>query len=671
MTPAERAADLRRALADANYRYHVLDEPLISDFEYDQLFHELVALEAAHPTLVVPESPTQRVGAAPAEAFAEVTHRVPMLSLANAFSAADVIAFDRRVHDGLGLAAEIAIDYACEPKFDGLAVSLIYEDGRFVQGATRGDGATGEDVTRNLRTIRAIPLALQTERPPKLLEVRGEVLMLKTDFAQVNARQVAAGQKPFVNPRNAAAGALRQLDPRRTAERQLSFFAYALGAADGFAVPETHHALLTALATLGFPVTHERAVVQGSAGLLDFFERMGLARSTLPFEIDGVVYKVDRFDWQRSLGFVSRAPRFAVAHKYPAEEACTRLEAIDVQVGRTGAITPVARLAPVFVGGVTVTHATLHNEDEIRRKDLRIGDIVVVRRAGDVIPEVARRVQRDAPRNEPYDLPTVCPECHSPILRDPGEAVARCSGGLICPAQVKQALLHFAQRRAMDIEGLGDKLVEQLVGAGWVKTPADLYGLDAVRLAGLERMGEKSAQNLIAAIDRSRATTLPRLLFALGIRHVGETTARDLARHFLTLDALLAADLAALQAVTDVGPVVAASLARFLGEPRNREVIDQLRRAGVHWPEEAAVREVVGPFSGKTCVITGTLKAMGRDEAKARIEAAGGKVTGSVSRKTGYLIAGDDAGSKLDQARGLGVTVLDEATFLVMLGAQA
>jgi DNA ligase (NAD+) len=588
-----------------------------------------------------------------------------MLSLANAFDEEDAASFDRRVREGLD---REEVEYACELKFDGLAVTLSYEDGIFVQGATRGDGAVGEDVTANLRTIHAIPLRLATRKPPRLLEVRGEVLMLRKDFEEVNRRALAAGEKTFVNPRNAAAGGLRQLDPRLTAKRRLSFFAYGVGAVEGWTLPPTHSKLLDALGEMGFPVSKDRRTAKGVAGLLQFYRDMAEKRPKLPYDIDGVVYKVNAFAEQNHLGYVSRAPRFAVAHKYPAEEATTELLEIDFQVGRTGAMTPVARLKPVFVGGTTVTNATLHNEDEIRRKDIWKGDTVVVRRAGDVIPEVAR-VEKKGPRNEPFEMPKKCPVCGSAVARSEDEAVARCTGGLFCAAQRKQSLLHFAGRRAMDIEGLGDKLVDQLVDAGIVRTPADLYKLGVAKLAALERMAEKSAANVSAAIEKSKQTTLGRFVYALGIRNVGEVTAKDLAAHFGTLDAIMDASVEQLQETPDVGPIVAESIAAFFREPHNREVVEQLRAAGVTWPEGAgASRAASGPFAGKIVVLTGTLSTMGRDDAKERIEAAGGKVTGSVSKKTDYVVAGAEAGSKLDRATELGVKVLDEGEFLEMLG---
>ena len=659
---ARRAAALRAAIDAHNRAYYVLDAPTVSDDEYDGLFRELQALESEYAALVSADSPTQRVGAEPAAEFAAVTHRLPMLSLNNAFSAAEVEAFDRRAREALGVDR---IEYAAEPKLDGLAISLSYENGVFTVGATRGDGNTGENVTRNLRTVRALPLKL-TGRLPPYLEVRGEVLMRRRDFAAMNAAQMAAGEKIFVNPRNAAAGSLRQLDSRITAKRPLVFFAYGLGAVEwgGIKPPRTHGALLSWLAELRFPVAKERAVVQGLEGMLDYYRRIGERRSELPFEIDGVVYKVNDFEQQLRLGFVSRAPRFAIAHKFPAEEMPTEVVDIEIQVGRTGALTPVARLKPVFVGGVTVTNATLHNEDEIRRKDVRIGDTVIVRRAGDVIPEVVRVIMEQRPaRTHEFTMPTRCPECGSAVVRLPGEAIARCSGGLVCPAQRKQALLHFAGRRAMDIEGLGDKLVDQLVDADRVRTPADIYRLDAAGLAGLERMAEKSAANVVAAIDKSRRTTLARFIFALGIRHVGETTAADLARHFGNLEALERADEIALLEVHDVGPVLAQSIRQFFAESHNRQVVAQLRAAGVQWPEAPPQRRPAGRFAGLLFVLTGALPSLSRDEAKALIEERGGKVAGSVSKKTNYVVAGADPGSKLDRAAALGVPVLDERGF--------
>jgi DNA ligase (NAD+) len=679
--PAARAAELRKSLEEHLYRYHVLDEPAIADAEYDALFNELVALEAAHPELATADSPTQRVGSKVLDGFASVTHRVPMLSLGNAFSEEDAQNFDRRCREGLGIGGE-EIDYACEPKFDGLAITLTYVDGVFVQGATRGDGAVGEDVTENLRTVRSIPLSLSSANGalPKLIEVRGEVLMLKKDFQSLNERQAAKGEKLFVNPRNAAAGTLRQLDSKLTASRPLAFFAYGIGTIEGADLPKSHSAMMDWLETLRFPATRERRVVKGLAGLLDFYKDIGSRRPQLPFEIDGVVYKVNSFAAQEKLGFVSRAPRFATAHKFPAEEATTVLLGIDVQVGRTGAITPVARLQPVFVGGTTVSNATLHNEDEIRRKDLKIGDTVIVRRAGDVIPEVAAVIYAKRPADaQNFVMPTHCPQCNSLIEKLEGEAIARCTGGLFCPSQRKQALLHFAGRRAVDIEGLGDKLVEQIVDANLVRTPADVYRLGSLGLAALsnlDRMAEKSANNLLAAIEKSKKTTLAKFLFGLGIRHVGESTAKDLAKHFGNIDAVMNASVEALLDVNDVGPVVAQSLRNFFDQPHNREVVEQLRACGVTWAEKEFVHAPTsseggasagGVFAGKTVVLTGTLPTLSRDEAKDKLEAAGAKVAGSVSKKTDFVVAGAEAGSKLEKAIELGVTVLDEAQFLDML----
>jgi DNA ligase (NAD+) len=662
---AERAQRLRARLEEANYRYYVLDAPTISDAEYDRLFRELQDLEARYPGLATPDSPTQRIGAAPAAAFGTVQHRVPMLSINNAFADEEVEAFDRRVRDALDAAA---VEYACEPKFDGLAISLAYERGAFVQGATRGDGYSGEDVTANLRTVRSIPLRLRGAQPPAMLEVRGEVIMYRRDFAALNARQREQGEKEFANPRNAAAGSLRQLDSRITAGRPLRFFAYGIGESQGLRMPPTQSALLDLLADSGLPVCEERAVVKGVPGLLGYYRRLGDRRAKLPYDIDGVVYKVDRLDLQRELGFVARAPRFALAHKFPAEEASTEVAAIEIQVGRTGAVTPVARLKPVFVGGATVTNATLHNEDEVRRKDVWPGDTVVVRRAGDVIPEVVR-VVRPGPRRpgDAFRLPKRCPVCGSAVVRLPDEAVARCTGGLYCPAQRKQAVLHFASRRALDIDGLGEKIVDQLVDADLVRTPADLYRLSLPVLSDLERMGEKSARNLLDALEGSRDTTLARFIYALGIRNVGEATARDLASHFGTLERLMDADEAALEEVPDVGPVVAESIHQFFAERHNREVIQALRRAGVGWKEGKRRAAASGPAAGKTFVLTGTLPGMTREQATELIVSRGGKVAGSVSKKTDYVVAGAEPGSKLAKAEALDVPVLDEAGLVKLL----
>lgn len=663
---ADRAAFLRAEIERHNHAYYVLDAPTVPDAEYDRLYRELEALEAEHPELRTADSPTQRVGGAPLPGLAAVRHAVPMLSIRTETDTTEqgVRNFDTRVRNALGLGpSDPPVEYLGELKFDGLAISLRYEHGLLVRAATRGDGETGEDVTHNVRTIRQIPLRL-AGRAPALIEIRGEIYMRRDDFDVLNARQREAGEKVFVNPRNAAAGAVRQLDSRIAARRPLSFFAYGLGEHTGFVLPATQADLLERFADFGVPVCEHRSVSSGVDGLIEFHARIAALRNALPYDIDGVVYKVNRADLQRELGFVTREPRWAVAHKYPAQEEITRLLDIGVQVGRTGALTPVARLEPVFVGGVTVTNATLHNQDEIDRKDVRVGDWVIVRRAGDVIPEVVGPVL-ERREGEPlrFDLlasyPT-CPVCGSHVVRGEDEAVARCTGGLFCPAQRKQALLHFAGRRAMDIEGLGDKLVDQLVDASIVKTPADLYKLGILALANLERMGEKSAQNLLAAIEKSRNTTLARFIFALGIRNVGEATAKELARHFGSLDALLTADAAALQQVPDVGPIVAASIADFFSEPHNVEVVEQLRAAGLRWEEGAPAAPVSGKASGKTFVLTGTLPTMSRDEAKALIEAHGGKVSGSVSKKTDYVVAGAEAGSKLIKAQDLGVDILDE-----------
>ncbi len=669
MSLAERARALRAEIEKHNHQYYVLDAPLVSDAEYDTLFRELQALEAEHPELVSSDSPTQRVGAPPLAEFASVLHSTPMLSLNNAFADEEVLVFDRRVREGL--AAEGEVDYAAEPKFDGLAVSLSYEQGILLRGATRGDGTTGEDVTANLRTLHSIPLHLQGSGWPDRFEVRGEVLFWRSDFERLNTHQRERGEKEFVNARNAAAGSLRQLDSRITARRPLRFFAYGVGMVTGAGLPATHSGLLDQLAEWGFPVAPERRRVSGLTGLLAYFAEIGRRRESLPYDIDGVVYKVDDLAAQERLGFVSRAPRFALAHKFPAEEAITELLDISIQVGRTGALTPVARLAPVFVGGVTVTSATLHNEDEIRRKDVHIGDTIVVRRAGDVIPEVARVLPEKRPlAARQFIMPTSCPVCGSQVVRNPDEAVARCSGGLYCPAQRKQALLHFASRRALDIEGLGDKLVEQLVDSAVVRTPADLYRLGLLALANLERMAEKSASNLLAAIEQSKQTTLARFIYALGIRNVGEATARDLARHFGSLDRLLAADEAQLLQVTDVGPIVAQSIRHFCNEPHNLEVIEQLRAAGVVWSEGEVPAPAGGAVAGKVFVLTGSLPSLTRDAAKQLIEVAGGKVSSAVSKRTDFVVAGAEAGSKLEKARLLAVRVIDEGQLLTMLNLE-
>lgn len=659
-----RAARLREDIEQHNYRYYVLDDPLISDADFDRLFRELQSLEVEHPELLTADSPTQRVGGAPAAEFSQATHRQPMLSLNNAFEDSEVEAFDRRIREALGTDL---VEYAVEPKFDGLAISLVYEKGLLIRGATRGDGYIGEDVTANLRTVRSIPLHLP-EGAPEVLEVRGEVLMLREDFEQLNRNQQAHDAKLFANPRNAAAGSLRQLDSRITAGRKLTFYAYGLGYAEGFVGLGLHSQVIDYFKKNRFLVAPECAVVNGLEGLLDYYRKIGGAREGLPYDIDGVVYKVNSLTAQQQLGFVSRAPRFAVAHKFPAEEATSIVLSIDVQVGRTGALTPVARLQPVFVGGVNVTNATLHNEDEVRRKDVHVGDTVIVRRAGDVIPEVVRVSEPGSRRSEDrFEMPVRCPVCKSQVVRSEGEAIARCSGGLYCSAQRKQALLHFASRRAMDIEGLGERLVDQLVDLDLVRTPADLYALDEQRLAALDRMAEKSAANTTAAIGKSKNTTLARLIYSLGIRNVGESTARDLAAHFGNLDSLMQAGIDDLQQVPDVGPVVAESVAQFFAEPHNREVISGLLAAGVHYDTAAPRLVANGAAAGRIFVLTGTLPGLTRDDAKARIEAAGGRVTGSVSKKTDFVVAGAEAGSKLEKALELGVTVLDEQGLLTLL----
>jgi len=674
---AERAAALRTQLQYHAHRYYTLDEPEIPDAEYDRLFQELQALEAANPALRTPDSPTQRVGGAVMDAFASVRHARPMLSIRTETDteATGAQAFDERIRRELKLTeAEPPIEYVAELKFDGLAMSLRYENRVLVQAATRGDGENGEDVTHNIRTIGQIPLRLPDAAPP-LLEVRGEVYMRRDDFEQLNERQRAKGDKTFVNPRNAAAGAVRQLDPGIAAQRPLSFFAYGLG---DITLPEaggpnwlTHHAMLQDLRIWGMPVAKEADVVQGADGLIAYHQRIGALRDQLPFDIDGVVYKVNSLALQRQLGFVSREPRWAVAHKYPAQEMLTTVLTIDVQVGRTGKLTPVAKLAPVFVGGVTVTNATLHNEDEARRKDVRVGDTVIVRRAGDVIPEVVsvlldKRVD-GAPQ---FTMPSQCPVCSSAVVREEGETDCRCTGGLFCSAQRKEAILHFAHRRAVEVEGLGDKLVEQLVDANVVRTLPDLYKLGFTALASLDRMADKSANKLLEALEKSKQTTLMRFLFGLGIRHAGEGTAKGLARHFGKLDAIMNATEEQLLQVPDIGPIVAKSVHTFFNQPHNREVVEQLRACGVTW-EESEPAAVAAPklLSGKTFVITGTLPTLSRDEAKDLLEAAGAKVSGSVSKKTTYLVAGEEAGSKLDKARELGVPVLDEAGMLSFLAS--
>ena len=662
-----RALELRRQIEYHNYRYHVLDDPEISDAAYDKLLHELKALEAKHPELVTPDSPTQTVGSAAVGELADVTHAVPMLSLDNAFTEDDLVAFDRRVREKLeGVAS---VEYSAEPKLDGLAVSFRYEKGQLVQAATRGDGLHGEDITHNVRELKSVPNHLDGS-PPEVLEVRGEVFMTTAGFKRMNERALKEGEKVFVNPRNAAAGSMRQLDPSLIRKRPLDVYFYGLGETRGWKLPARHSESLQQLSEWGLKISPLLKVVDGAEGCLEYYRDIGERRAKLSYEIDGVVFKVNRFAQQRELGFVSRAPRWAIAHKFPAHEENTVVRGVEFQVGRTGALTPVARLEPVFVGGVTVSNATLHNMDEVQRKDVRIGDTVVVRRAGDVIPEIVKVIVEKRPSSaRMVELPPKCPICGSDVEREEGEAVARCTGGLFCPAQRKESLRHFASRRALDIEGLGSKIIDQLVDGGLVHTPADLYKLTLQQIADLERMAEKSASNVLAALEHSKSTTLSRFLYALGIRDVGESTAAALASYFGTLDALLEASEENIQEVPDVGPVVAAHVYHFFQQEQNRAVIDELRRLGVHWQAQnrrAAAAE--GALSGKTFVLTGTLDSMSRDEAADRITALGGKVSGSVSKKTAYVVAGSEPGSKLAKAQELGVPVLDEAGLLELLG---
>jgi DNA ligase (NAD+) len=661
---------LREEIRYHNYRYHVLDEPEIPDVEYDRLMRQLQELEAAHPELVAPDSPTQRVGDSPVETFGTVEHKLPMLSLDNAFSEEELRDFHRRVTQRLELEDDAdTLAYTAEPKLDGAAVSLLYEDGTLVRGATRGDGTTGEDITHNVRTIDAVPLHLLGSDYPRTLEVRGEVFMPKAGFEAYNDQARAAGEKTFVNPRNAAAGSLRQLDPKITAARPLDMYVYSVGFVEDGQLPGRHSEILDRLQAWGLKTCPERRVVEGVEGCLRYYAAMAARRDSLSYEIDGIVFKVDDLRQQRELGFVSRAPRWAIAHKFPAQEEMTEVLGVEFQVGRTGALTPVARLSPVFVGGVTVSNATLHNMDELQRKDVRVGDTVIIRRAGDVIPEVVSVVKRRRPKGtSPVVLPARCPVCESAVMREEGEAVARCTGGLYCSAQRAQALKHFVSRKAMDIEGLGAKLIDQLVASERVNTPADLYQLGQDELSAMERMGEKSAQNLVEAIEESKSTSLARFLFALGIREVGEATAASLASHFGKLSSILDASESELVSVPDVGPIVASRIRAFFDEPHNREVIARLQASGVSWPEsEPKASAEDGPLSGKTFVLTGTLLAMTRDEAKTRIQEHGGKVTGSVSKKTNYVVYGDKPGSKYSKARDLGVATLDEEEFKTLL----
>ena len=657
--------ELIEKISTFDYQYYVLDNPSISDFEYDKIFKLLVDLENKNPELIRPDSPSQRVGGKALDSFESVIHRQAMLSLNNAFEEDELIAFDKRIKDDIGIDE---VEYAVEPKFDGLAITLTYENGIFVQGATRGDGYTGENVTHNLKTIRSIPTKLNHTNPPKILEVRGEVLMLKKDFELLNQKQESLDEKKFANPRNAAAGSLRQLDPRITATRPLTFFSYGLGVCEPNLNLKTHTETIQLLKQFNLPISDLSSSVKGVKGLQSFYAKVLKLRDTLPYDIDGVVYKVNSFNYQSELGFVSRAPRWAIAHKFPAEEALTEILDINVQVGRTGAITPVARLKPVFVGGVTVTNATLHNEDEMIRKDVHIGDMVSVRRAGDVIPEIVRVLVDKRPKTiRKFKMPTECPECGSPLIRIDDEAIIRCSGGLICPAQQKQSIIHFASRKAMDIEGLGDKSVEQLVNVGLIQGLADIYKLELEQLVSLDRMAEKSSQNLLDAIEKSKLTSLPRFIYALGIRNVGESTAKDLADFYGDLYEIMQQTEESLQLVPDIGPTVAKSISDFFSQTRSREVIESLIRLGVHWPKYDIRKSASGIFAAKTFVLTGTLPSMSREEVKSIIEMNGGKVAGSVSKKTDYVVAGSDAGSKLATAQELGIKIISQQELLKLI----
>jgi len=657
--------ELIEKISTFDYQYYVLDNPSISDFEYDKIFRLLIDLENTNPELIRPNSPSQRVGGKALDAFESVIHRQAMLSLNNAFEEDELMAFDKRIKDDIGIGE---VEYAVEPKFDGLAITLTYENGIFVQGATRGDGYTGENVTHNLKTIRSIPTKLNHTNPPKILEVRGEVLMLKKDFELLNQKQESLGEKKFANPRNAAAGSLRQLDPRITATRPLTFFSYGLGVCEPNLNLRTHTETIQLLKQFNLPISDLSSSVKGVKGLQSFYAKVLKLRDTLAYDIDGVVYKVNSFNYQSELGFVSRAPRWAIAHKFPAEEALTEILDINIQVGRTGAITPVARLKPVFVGGVTVTNATLHNEDEMIRKDVHIGDMVSVRRAGDVIPEIVRVLVDKRPKTiKKFKMPTECPECGSPLIRIDDEAIIRCSGGLICPAQQKQSIIHFASRKAMDIEGLGDKSVEQLVNVGLIHGLPDIFKLELEQLVSLDRMAEKSGKNLLDAIEKSKATSLPRFIYALGIRNVGESTAKDLAGFYGDLDEIMKQTEESLQLVPDIGPTVAKSISNFFGQRKSREVIESLIGLGVYWPKYNIKKSASGIFATKTFVLTGTLPSMSREEAKSIIEMNGGKVVGSVSKKTDYVVAGSDAGSKLTTAQELGITIISQEELLKLI----
>lgn len=663
----KRLQQLIKEINQHNIRYYVYDAPEIPDAEYDRLMRELQAIEAAHPEWVTADSPTQRVGATPLDAFQAVRHLAPMLSLSNAFEEQEVIDFDRRARERVNVAE---LSYTAEPKLDGLAISLLYEQGKLVRGATRGDGATGEDVTQNVRTIRSIPLRLSGSSVPEKLEVRGEVILSKEGFRALNQRQTERNRKVFANPRNAAAGSLRQLDSAITAERPLEMFCYGVGFIEGSRLPSSQFEILQQLQAWGLRISSRNKLVRGVAGCLSYYAEMAETRSSLPYEIDGVVYKVDDVDQQAAIGFVAKAPRWAIAHKFPAQEEMTKLLAIDVQVGRTGKLTPVARLDPVFVGGVTVTNATLHNQDEIDRKDVRVGDTVIVRRAGDVIPEVVSVVKAKRPKGaRRFHLPNSCPECGSMVFQAEGQVDARCSGGLYCPAQRIQAIIHFASRRAMDIDGLGEKLVDQLVAAELIHDVSELYDLTSEQVQALERMGRKSAENLINALEKSKQTTLPRFLFALGVRDVGETTALNLSSHFGSLDAIRNASLEELQAIPDVGPVVAENVHDFFREKHNIEVLNRLLQHGIRWSETATKPDEELPLKGKTFVITGALSNLSRDQAKALLQAQGAKVTGSVSKKTDYVIVGEAPGSKAAKAESLGIAMLSEEEFLALVQA--
>ena len=661
----QRIESLREEINAHNYSYYVLDNPEVPDSEYDRLLHELGDIEEQYPELISPDSPTQRVGATPLDSFSEVKHEVPMLSLGNAFSDQDMSDFDKRIREGV---ESENIEYAAEPKLDGLAISLLYKNGLLVRAATRGDGRTGEDVTLNIRTIDAIPLKLRGKDFPPVIEVRGEVVMPKVGFEQLNIQQIEKGEKPFVNPRNAAAGSLRQLDPKITATRPLSFYSYGIGLIDGMSLPNKHSDMMNKLKSWGLRINPESRVVKGAQGCVDYYESLAKKRNDLPDEIDGIVYKVDELKFQDVMGFVSRAPRWAIARKFPAQEEMTKLTGIDIQVGRTGALTPVARLEPVFVGGVTVSNATLHNQDEIDRLDVRVGDNVIVRRAGDVIPQIVSVVKsKRTGKPRRFHLPDTCPVCGSETARFEDEAVTFCTGGLFCEAQRKEAIKHFASRRAMNIDGLGDKLVEQFVDEGLIHTIADLYLLDVESLIKLERMAEKSAKNLVTSLEKSKTTTLARFIFSLGIHSVGETTAQTLANHFSTLENIMHASEDKLLEVPDVGPIVAENLITFFKQEHNIEVVEQLIFVGINWPKIQKKSVDEQPLAGKTFVVTGTLETMGRNDAKAALQELGAKVSGSVSKKTDYVVVGENPGSKASKAADLGITILDEKALIELL----